>query len=62
MRTLVIAFILFLILESLGIAEASYYLYLNQSGCYSVDDMDDTVDFKETMDSMSVIGESNIYL
>lgn len=44
--------------ESLGIADPEYYYYLNQSGCYSVDDMDDRKDFEETIEAMNVIGTS----
>nr|XP_039262596.1 unconventional myosin-Ie-like isoform X1 [Styela clava] len=42
--------------ESLGIATPDYYYYLNQSGCYTVDEMNDSKDFQETMEAMGVIG------
>ena len=35
--------------SSLGITSLDYYSYLNQSGSYKVDDIDDKSDFKETM-------------
>lgn len=37
------------ILESLGIAEPSYYFYLNQSGTYKVDGTNDVKEFQDTM-------------
>lgn len=42
--------------ESLGITTPDYYYYLNQSGAYKVDDIDDRKDFQETMKAMRVIG------
>lgn len=38
-----------ILLEGLGIANVDYYWYLNQSGTYTVDGMDDKKDFQETM-------------
>ena len=35
--------------ESLGIANVDYYWYLNQSGTYTVDGIDDRKEFKETV-------------
>lgn len=35
--------------SSLGITSLDYYTYLNQSGSYKVDDIDDKSDFKETV-------------
>ncbi|OCT89536.1 unconventional myosin-Ie [Xenopus laevis] len=42
--------------ESLGITSLDYYNYLNQSGSYKVDDINDKRDFQETMHAMNVIG------
>ncbi|XP_043577543.1 unconventional myosin-If [Chiloscyllium plagiosum] len=42
--------------ENLGIADPTYYFYLNQSGTYKVDGTDDKKEFKETMNAMQVIG------
>ncbi|KAF7668880.1 hypothetical protein LDENG_00278050 [Lucifuga dentata] len=44
--------------NSLGITNLDYYAYLNQSGSYKVDDINDKSDFQETMHAMSVIGIS----
>ncbi|KAM6967963.1 myosin IEb [Aplochiton taeniatus] len=44
--------------ENLGITTADYYLYLNQSGTYTVDDLSDKKEFKDTMEAMSVVGLS----
>ena len=33
----------------LGLEQPSYYFYMNQSGTYLVDDVDDKKDFEETM-------------
>ncbi|KAL7887012.1 hypothetical protein AOLI_G00047330 [Acnodon oligacanthus] len=44
--------------ENLGITTPDYYLYMNQSGTYTVEDVDDKKDFSETMNAMSVIGLS----
>lgn len=35
--------------EQLGIASPDYYCYLNQSGAYSVDGVDDVKEFRDTM-------------
>lgn len=35
--------------NSLGITSLDYYSYLNQSGSYKVDDINDKSDFQETM-------------
>jgi len=45
-------------IDQLGIANPEYYFYLNQSGCYTVDDTNDQKDFNETMEAMEVIGKS----
>ncbi|XP_020366612.1 unconventional myosin-If [Rhincodon typus] len=42
--------------ENLGIADPTYYFYLNQSGTYKVDGTDDKKEFNETMNAMQVIG------
>uniref|UniRef100_A0A8C7ZTH1 Osteoclast-stimulating factor 1 n=1 Tax=Oryzias sinensis TaxID=183150 RepID=A0A8C7ZTH1_9TELE len=42
--------------NSLGITSLDYYSYLNQSGSYKVDDINDRSDFQETMHAMGVIG------
>uniref|UniRef100_A0AAR2IZV7 Osteoclast-stimulating factor 1 n=1 Tax=Pygocentrus nattereri TaxID=42514 RepID=A0AAR2IZV7_PYGNA len=44
--------------ENLGITTPDYYLYMNQSGTYTVEDVDDKKDFSETVSAMSVIGLS----
>ncbi|XP_034046089.1 unconventional myosin-Ie isoform X3 [Thalassophryne amazonica] len=44
--------------SSLGITSLDYYSYLNQSGSYVVDDINDKSDYKETMHAMNVIGIS----
>ncbi|KAL7405985.1 hypothetical protein ABVT39_011448 [Epinephelus coioides] len=44
--------------NSLGITSLDYYSYLNQSGSYKVDDINDKSDFQETMHAMDVIGIS----
>ncbi|KAM6910759.1 myosin IEb isoform 2-T2 [Xenentodon cancila] len=44
--------------ESLGITTPDYYCYLNQSGTYTVDDVNDKKDFSDTMGAMSVVGLS----
>ncbi|XP_022056513.1 unconventional myosin-Ie isoform X1 [Acanthochromis polyacanthus] len=44
--------------NSLGITSLDYYTYLNQSGSYKVDDINDKSDFQETMHAMGVIGIS----
>ncbi|MBN3314302.1 MYO1E protein, partial [Atractosteus spatula] len=42
--------------SSLGITSLDYYNYLNQSGSYKVEDINDKSDFQETMHAMNVIG------
>ncbi|XP_039662829.1 LOW QUALITY PROTEIN: myosin IEb [Perca fluviatilis] len=44
--------------ENLGVTTPDYYLYLNQSGTYTVEDMDDKKEFTDTMAAMSVVGLS----
>ncbi|XP_061526629.1 unconventional myosin-Ie isoform X1 [Phycodurus eques] len=44
--------------NSLGITSLDYYTYLNQSGSYKVDDINDKNDFQETTHAMKVIGIS----
>ncbi|XP_076012146.1 unconventional myosin-Ie isoform X2 [Genypterus blacodes] len=44
--------------KSLGITSLDYYSYLNQSGAYKVDDINDKSDFQETVHAMKVIGIS----
>ncbi|MGH0180809.1 UNVERIFIED_CONTAM: hypothetical protein FKN15_004910 [Acipenser sinensis] len=44
--------------ENLGIASPDYYYYLNQSGTYRVEDMNDKQEFSETMNAMAVVGLS----
>nr|XP_057944461.1 unconventional myosin-Ie [Doryrhamphus excisus] len=44
--------------SSLGITTLDYYTYLNQSGSYKVEDINDKNDFQETMHAMKVIGIS----
>ncbi|XP_056141830.1 myosin IEb [Lampris incognitus] len=44
--------------ENLGITTPDYYYYLNQSGSYTVDDVNDKKDFTDTMEAMSVVGVS----
>ncbi|XP_063737479.1 unconventional myosin-Ie isoform X2 [Eleginops maclovinus] len=43
---------------TLGITSLDYYTYLNQSGSYKVDDINDKSDFQETTHAMDVIGIS----
>ncbi|XP_051919723.1 unconventional myosin-Ie isoform X1 [Hippocampus zosterae] len=45
--------------NSLGITSLDYYTYLNQSGSYKVDDINDKNDFQETVHAMKVIGISD---
>uniref|UniRef100_A0A8C5R4E2 Myosin IE n=1 Tax=Leptobrachium leishanense TaxID=445787 RepID=A0A8C5R4E2_9ANUR len=42
--------------ENLGITSPDYYLYLNQSGVYNVEDVSDKAEFAETMAAMDVVG------
>ncbi|KAM8870138.1 myosin IEb [Spinachia spinachia] len=44
--------------ENLGVTTPEYYFYLNQSGTYTVEDMNDKKDFADTMEAMSVVGLS----
>uniref|UniRef100_A0A671SY37 Unconventional myosin-Ie-like n=1 Tax=Sinocyclocheilus anshuiensis TaxID=1608454 RepID=A0A671SY37_9TELE len=44
--------------ENLGIITPDYYLYLNQSDTYTVEDVNDKKEFKDTMAAMSVVGLS----
>ncbi|XP_035291299.1 myosin IEb [Anguilla anguilla] len=44
--------------ENLGVTTPDYYFYLNQSGTYTVDDINDKKEFADTMDAMSVVGLS----
>lgn len=44
--------------DNLGIATPDYYYYLNQSGCYTVDGVDDRKEFLDTCEAMRVIGAS----
>uniref|UniRef100_A0A672NUR4 Osteoclast-stimulating factor 1 n=1 Tax=Sinocyclocheilus grahami TaxID=75366 RepID=A0A672NUR4_SINGR len=46
--------------SSLGITKLDYYSYLNQSGSYKVDDINDKHDFQETLHAMDVIGISGM--
>lgn len=36
-------------IEMFGVTNPDYYTYLNQSGVYKVDDLDDKSEFKNTM-------------
>ncbi|KAM4601250.1 myosin IEb isoform 1-T1 [Polymixia lowei] len=42
--------------ENLGITSPDYYYYLNQSGTYTVEDVNDKNDFSDTTEAMSVVG------
>ncbi|XP_060576801.1 unconventional myosin-Ie-like isoform X2 [Ruditapes philippinarum] len=42
--------------EQMGIANPDYYCYLNQSGAFSVDGIDDVKEFRDTMHAMQVVG------
>ncbi|NP_001118234.1 amoeboid myosin I [Strongylocentrotus purpuratus] len=44
--------------ENLGLTTPDYYFYLNQSGSYKVDGLDDVKEYKDTLNAMSVIGIS----
>ncbi|XP_053743524.1 myosin IEb [Synchiropus splendidus] len=44
--------------ENLGVTTPDYYNYLNQSGTYTVDDVNDKKEFSDTMEAMSVVGLS----
>eukprot|EP00730_Choanoeca_flexa_P019151 TRINITY_DN9345_c0_g3_i1.p1 TRINITY_DN9345_c0_g3~~TRINITY_DN9345_c0_g3_i1.p1 ORF type:complete len:1057 (+),score=322.91 TRINITY_DN9345_c0_g3_i1:85-3255(+) len=41
--------------ETMGISEPSYYSYLNQSGCFTVDGIDDHKEFQDTLKAMGVM-------
>lgn len=41
--------------STLGITSLDYYSYLNQSGSYKVDDINDKSDFQETMVGLHVL-------
>ncbi|KAM8920932.1 unconventional myosin-Ie-like isoform 2-T2 [Pelodytes ibericus] len=45
--------------ENLGVTSPDYYLYLNQSAVYHVDDVSDQHEFAETMAAMDVVGLSH---
>lgn len=42
--------------ESLGLTNMDYYYFLNQSGTYTVDDVNDAKDFQDILHAMDVIG------
>ncbi|XP_054756570.2 unconventional myosin-Ie-like [Lytechinus pictus] len=44
--------------EGLGLTTPDYYYYLNQSGEYKVDGLDDVKEYHDTLNAMSVIGIS----
>ncbi|KAL0985307.1 hypothetical protein UPYG_G00155280 [Umbra pygmaea] len=44
--------------ENLGVTTPDYYLYLNQSGTYTVEDVNDKKEYSDTMEAMSVVGLS----
>ncbi|XP_044215361.1 myosin IEb [Thunnus albacares] len=44
--------------ENLGVTTPDYYYYLNQSGTYTVEDVNDKKEFSDTMEAMSVVGLS----
>ncbi|XP_030273454.1 myosin IEb [Sparus aurata] len=44
--------------ENLGVTTPDYYYYLNQSGTYTVEDVNDKKEFSDTMAAMSVVGLS----
>ncbi|KAF7226403.1 myosin IEb [Nothobranchius furzeri] len=44
--------------ENLGVTTPDYYYYLNQSGTYTVEDINDKKEFSDTMGAMSVVGLS----
>lgn len=41
--------------ENLGVTTPDYYLYLNQSGTYTVEDLNDKKEFSDTMVSLETI-------
>nr|UEK51396.1 myosin IE [Parasacculina yatsui] len=44
--------------DNFGLAAPDYYAYLNQTGVYRVDDINDAGDFSETLQAMTVMGLS----
>ncbi|XP_019852528.1 PREDICTED: unconventional myosin-Ie, partial [Amphimedon queenslandica] len=42
--------------EGLGVANVDYYWYLNQTGTYTVDGIDDKKEFQDTLHAMEVMG------
>jgi len=46
---LFVYFVLLLFTEQLGITSPDYYHYLNQSGAFTVDGMDDVKEYRDTM-------------
>uniref|UniRef100_A0A915JUR4 Uncharacterized protein n=1 Tax=Romanomermis culicivorax TaxID=13658 RepID=A0A915JUR4_ROMCU len=42
--------------ERLGITNSDYYSYLNQSGSYDIEGINDSTEFKETLNAMQVVG------
>ncbi|XP_076136370.1 myosin IEb [Alosa pseudoharengus] len=44
--------------ENLGVTTPDYYYYLNQSGTYTVEDVNDKKEFADTMEAMTVVGLS----
>ncbi|KAM4567986.1 myosin IEb [Fundulus diaphanus] len=44
--------------ENIGVTTPDYYYYLNQSGTYTVEDVNDNKEFADTMAAMSVVGLS----
>lgn len=47
--------------EQFGLADADYYYYLNQSGCYNVDDVNDVKEYQDTRNAMYTMGISDQY-
>ncbi|XP_063736806.1 myosin IEb isoform X2 [Eleginops maclovinus] len=45
--------------ENLGVTTPDYYFYLNQSGTYTVEDINDKKEFADTIEAMSVVGLSS---
>ncbi|XP_066913408.1 unconventional myosin-Ie-like [Clytia hemisphaerica] len=45
--------------EQFGLAEPDYYYYLNQSGCYKVDDVNDVKEYEDTRNAMYTMGITN---
>lgn len=44
--------------ETFGLTTPDYYLYLNQSGCYDVDGVNDVKEYQDTRNAMDVMGIS----